>query len=146
MEKLRMKDVLDQKYPLVTVGALIFSSPEKFLLVKSHKWNGLYTLPGGKVDLGETCEKAVIREIKEETGLDVVNVRFVFWQESIFSEQFWKKAHFVMHDYFADLRPGVQEEDVVLNDEAQEFVWVTLAEAKKLHLTNETILLLQKLA
>lgn len=129
--------------PLVTAGALIFSPSGKVLLVKTHKWNDLYTVPGGKVELGETCADAVVREVKEETGLEVENVRFVCYQEAIFSDQFWKPAHFVMHDFFVDLKPGVQEADVVLNDEAEEFVWVTFAEAATLPLTRETVKLLK---
>lgn len=129
--------------PLVTAGALIFSSSGKMLLVKSHKWNDLYTVPGGKVELGETCEQAVIREVKEETGLEVENARFVCIQETIFSDQFWKQAHFVMHDYCVDLKPGVKEEDVLLNDEAEAFIWVTFEEAMELPLTRETKKLLE---
>ena len=129
--------------PIVTAGALIFAPSRKVLLLKTHKWKHLYSIPGGKVELGESCAQAVIREVKEETGLDIINVRFMCYQESIFSPQFWKKAHFVMHDFCADIKSGVSENDVVLNDEAQEFVWVTREEAKNLPLALETQKLLE---
>lgn len=40
-----------------------------------------YTLVGGRLNEGETPEQAVIREVKEETGLDVVNFRLVFGEK-----------------------------------------------------------------
>lgn len=45
------------------------------LLTPKHY--GRYNLPGGGLDLGETPEEAVIREVKEETGLEVANPRFL---------------------------------------------------------------------
>ena len=56
-----------QVYPEPTVGALIINSENKILLVKSHKWmNGKYSVPGGHVEIGESFEEAIIREVKEE--------------------------------------------------------------------------------
>jgi len=47
-----------QKYPEPRVGALIFNSKGEIFLMKSHKWNNKYCIPGGHVELGEIMENA----------------------------------------------------------------------------------------
>ena len=88
-----------QKYPLVTVGAAIFNTQDEVLLVKTHKWHHKYGLPGGKVELGEPAEQALIREIKEETNLHITDIQFVLHQEVIYSDEFYKPAHFIFLNY-----------------------------------------------
>ena len=60
-----------------TVTAIMEFPYNKLLLIKRGTvvFKGYWALPGGRVDLGETVEQAVIREVKEETGLDVEIVR-----------------------------------------------------------------------
>jgi nucleoside triphosphatase len=117
--------VASQKYPEPTVGALVFSPDGDLLLVRSHKWRDLYVIPGGHIEVGESIEQALRREIKEETGLDIDGIEFVGFQEFIWDNAFWKKRHFIFFDY-ACTADSVQ---VVLNDEAQDYVWVPLAGA-----------------
>ncbi|AXV37555.1 MAG: NUDIX hydrolase [Methanobacteriaceae archaeon] len=61
------------KRPLLTVDAAIFCGNESIILIKrkNKPFRGYWALPGGFVECGETVESAVIRESKEETGLDV---------------------------------------------------------------------------
>ena len=56
-----------------TATAIIPFPPEKILLIKraTVPFKGYWALPGGRVDPGETVEQTVVREVKEETGLDV---------------------------------------------------------------------------
>lgn len=56
-----------------TVAAIVEFSNGKILLVRrsTPPFKDYWALPGGKVDAGETVEQAVVREVKEETGLDV---------------------------------------------------------------------------
>ena len=60
-----------------TATAVIPFPPDKILLVKRRTlpFKGYWALPGGRVDLGETVEQTIVREIKEETGLDIAIVR-----------------------------------------------------------------------
>ncbi|MDB2613552.1 dihydroneopterin aldolase [Chlamydiales bacterium] len=126
-----------QLKPITTVGGLIFASDGTCLLVKSPKWSHLWSVPGGKVEGGETLSQAFTREVKEETGLALIKVSFAKVQESIFSEQFHEKRHFVMHDFIAQLAPGVAKESVQLNHEHEDYQWVLPEEALKMPIQLE---------
>jgi ADP-ribose pyrophosphatase len=68
-----------KKYTGQTSTAIIPYPDNKILLIKrnTHPFVGFWALPGGRMDPGETIEQTVIREVKEETGLDVKIVRVV---------------------------------------------------------------------
>jgi dihydroneopterin aldolase len=123
--------------PLATAGALIIAPDGDVLLVQSKKWHDLYSIPGGKIEIGETREEALHREVREETGLKVKNIRFALVQECIFSSEFWQKRHFIMNDFIADLDPAYSKDQVVLNDEAYAFRWIAPVEALQLPLHHE---------
>ncbi len=133
----------DYPYPLVTVGGLIFASDRELLLVRSKKWSDLYSLPGGKVELGETREDAFRREVFEETGLKLTNIQFAIVQDCIYSPEFWDKKHFVMNDYVAHLDPAYTKDDVVLNEEAYEYLWVAPKKALLYPLHRECRILIE---
>ncbi|MBU0998759.1 NUDIX domain-containing protein [Patescibacteria group bacterium] len=118
----------EQKYPEPIVGALIFNQEGKVFLMTSPKWKGKYVVPGGHIELGETIEEAVKREIKEETNLDIFNIQFITLQEFIFGEDFHQKKHFLFLDYACETK----DTDVVLNKEGSGYVWATIDEALRL--------------
>ena len=58
--------------PKLTVDGVLFNGRKLLLIKRKHEpFKDIWALPGGFVDYGETTEHAVIREMKEETGLDV---------------------------------------------------------------------------
>ena len=66
-----------KKYTGKTATAIIPFPENKILLIKRNTipFKGYWGLPGGRMDPGETIEQTVVREVKEETGLDVEIVR-----------------------------------------------------------------------
>lgn len=112
----------EEIFPETTVEGLIFNDAGKIFLMKSDKWKGMYCIPGGHVEAGETLKDAVIREIKEETNLEVSDISFHSVQDCIFSENFHEKKHFV----FVDFTCNAITDDVVLNDEGTEHIWMNV--------------------
>ena len=133
-----MERPTDKKRPIATVGALIEDGAGKLLMIKTHKWGHRWGIPGGKIERGESSEVALKREIREETNLEVEDVRFVMVQDCIDSEEFQSPEHFLLLNYVVRRTSG----DVVLNDEAQEFRWVTAEDALELDLNQPTRVLL----
>lgn len=124
----------DQIFPEPTVGVFIFNKAGEMLLLQSHKFPGKYVIPGGHVELGERIEEAAIREAKEETGLDVFDLKFINFQQFIYDPSFWKKRHFIFFDYACK----TDSLEVKLNDEAQDHALVTLEAALHLPLDSFT--------
>lgn len=131
----------NEKFPLATVGALIFNSKKEALMIRTHKWSDKWGIPGGKIKYGETSEAALRREILEETGLKISGIQFVLVQDCIRSKEFYRDAHFVLLNYVC--RCTAKNPRVTLNDEGREFRWLKLADAKKLKLNKPTKILIE---
>jgi len=110
-----------KKYPEPIVGVLIYNDKGEIFLIKSSKWGDLWQIPGGHVELGETEVEALKREVMEETGLKIDNIKLEGVQECIYPKQFEKKVHFIFHDYSARLTGG---EIVEKNREMSEYIWI----------------------
>ena len=70
--------------PYLAVSAAIFRDGRVLIVRRARPpAHGLYTLPGGGVELGETLEQAVIREVREETALEIEPVELVGFRQAI---------------------------------------------------------------
>jgi nucleoside triphosphatase len=124
-----------QTYPEPTVGALILNRRGEMLLVRSHKWKDRYTIAGGHVEVGETLVEALKREIKEEVGLDITDVRFLMVQEAILSKEFWEPRHFIFFDFVCQSAAGNPRPD---GSEIQGCRWVKPRRALRMKLDSFT--------
>ena len=86
----------------------------------------------------ERSEDALRREVLEETGLELKDIRFELVQDCIEPPEFYKKAHFLLLNYTATAIGT----EVVLNDEAENHRWLSPGEAAKLDLNGPTRVLL----
>jgi phosphoglycolate phosphatase-like HAD superfamily hydrolase/ADP-ribose pyrophosphatase YjhB (NUDIX family) len=127
--------------PIATVGALIHRDDGRVLMIRTHKWNNKWGIPGGKIRRGEASIDALHREILEETSLLIDPPRFIMAQDCIDSPEFMRPAHFLLLNYLARARTH----DVSLNDEAEEFAWLTPDEALRLDLNQPTAALLAEI-
>ncbi|EON91434.1 NADH pyrophosphatase [Marinobacter lipolyticus SM19] len=95
-------------YPRVAPCVIVVIRREnRMLLARSSRVKRhFYSLIAGFVEPGESLEQAVVREVKEETGLDVTNIRYR-------SSQPWPFPHQLMVGFFADYRSG----DLVLQED-----------------------------
>src|SRR5574337_1246686 len=78
---------MSKKAPRVVVSALI-KKGNKYLLIKEKLESGrdIWIIPGGGVDFGESLEEALLREMKEELGIDIKIQKFLKFHESIFPD------------------------------------------------------------
>lgn len=113
----------EKKYPSLTVGVYIFNKKGEMFLMRAPHWSDKLVIPGGHVDYGESVSNTVIRETKEETGLDVENLDFLKVEEIKDSKDYTKNKHIVSLAYKATLKDDKQEPKLD-GREATEFFWI----------------------
>jgi nucleoside triphosphatase len=113
-----------KQYPLPAVAALI-AHEKKVLLVRTHKWSGLWGVPGGKIDYGEDALTALKREMREEVGLEIRDMVYAFYSDIVEDPKFYKPAHFLSLEFVA----YSDSSEVIPNEEIAEFAWLSVEEA-----------------
>jgi len=93
--------------PRVGVGAVVVHSGRVVLIRRAKPpLYGRWVVPGGTVELGESLEAALVREVREETGLDVAPIAFLAAFERILREQAAIRHHYVILDYLCQWLSG----------------------------------------
>ena len=110
----------------VCVGAVAVDAG-RLLMVRRGRGPaaGDWSLPGGRVEPGETLAEAVVRELEEEAGIEGVCGPMIGWVERIDDDH-----HFVILDFTVDVLEGTEP---VAGDDATEARWVDLAEISDLN-------------
>jgi len=120
--------------PYLAVSAAIFRNGRVLIVRRARPpAHGLYTLPGGGVELGETLEGAIIREVREETGLEIAPLALVGFREAIARDDAGRvERHFVILPFAARWVGG----EIALSEELAEAHWRKLDELTGLKTTE----------
>jgi 8-oxo-dGTP diphosphatase len=112
--------------PLVGVGAVVWDGSRVLLERRGQPpAQGAWSLPGGLIEIGETVEEAVRREVREECGIEVMVGPLLGVFEPIHRDPDGRvRYHFVVLDFLARYRNG----SIRAGDDAAELCWVCPAE------------------
>ncbi|OXM67284.1 NUDIX domain-containing protein [Amycolatopsis vastitatis] len=113
------------------VGGIAFDSRGRLLLIRrlNEPGSGLWSLPGGRVEPGESDEVAVVRELREETGLDVIPGTLIGTVT---------RGPYAIYDYACTVAGGV----LTAGDDASEARWSDAADLSTLEAGGELVDLL----
>lgn len=128
----------------VGAGALVHRGGRLLLVKRNERPNrGMWSFPGGEVELGETTEEAAVRELREETGLQV-EIEELFAVVTYLPSEFWPttRNQYIIVDYLAKSGAG----RVRLNHESSDFGWFTPKQVQKLRTTRSIKLCAEKFA
>lgn len=114
---------IDFEYPRVGVAVFI-KKDDKYLLMKraSPHGYGTWAIPGGKLDYGETFEQCSKREIMEEVGVEITNIKFVVANNNLFAD----RKHYITIVMKADWLSG--EATIMEPEKCSDLIWCTLEE------------------
>ena len=130
-------------YPRVGVGAIVINDG-KVLLVKRgiEPSKGLWAIPGGSAELGETLQETAEREIMEETGLVIRAGNPIYTFDFIERDDAGRiRFHCAIVDVIADYVSGTPN----AADDALEARWISPGELRELPVTNSTLQVLEEI-
>lgn len=130
------------KRPVLGVGALIFDR-DRILMAQRGKepLKGMWSLPGGALETGETLAQAVCREVREETGLEVEAVGlFEIFERIMRDADGHPEYHYVLADYVCRITGG----NLCAGDDVCRVEWVKRRDLGKLDITEGTLAVIEK--
>ena len=131
-------------FPFVGVGVVVWKDNE-FLLIRRGKepMKGAWSIPGGRQNLGETIKEAAIREIREETGLEIHITGLIDVIDSIRNDD---KGVIAWHATLVDYAARHVSGEAVAGDDALSVGWFTLDDLEELGLWGETARIIRESA
>ena len=119
--------------PFCAVGAIVLDKGALLLIKRDREpARGQWSLPGGRVEIGETLREALVREVREETGVEVDVDGLIGVAERIVRDDDGAiEYHYVILDYVCTARSTILK----AGDDAADARWVPVGELADLHLT-----------
>ena len=131
--------------PIVAVGAVILDGDRVLLIQRGQEpLKGEWSLPGGVVELGETLQAALAREVREETSLDVVVGSVVEVLDSIRRDASGRaEYHYIIIDYICCVRSGTPAV-IACGTDAADIRWVPIGELEQYGVTPTAMAVVRK--
>jgi mutator protein MutT len=127
--------------PVVGIGAVIVKDGKALIVKRAHDpYQEQWSIPGGRVELGETLAEAVRREMREETGLEVSVGALIEVFERVEREDGRIRYHFVIVDYLCTCIGGALR----AGDDAVDAVWVTSEELPAYRVSESAMAVIRK--
>lgn len=131
------------QYPIPAVGVFIFHENGIYMIKKGRGiFKDQWCTPGGKIEYGEDILDTVKREVLEETSLEIENIKFMTYEQTIeYDSNGNISRHFVFFNFQAIVKSGIP----IANDDAAEIKLIPLVELSNINLSAPTIRTLKQL-
>lgn len=123
--------------PFVGVGVVVLHDENVLLIRRGNPPRaGEWSLPGGAQHVGETVRETAVREVREETGVEIIEPHFLEVIDAIIRDDAGApRYHYTLIDFWAEWRSG----EPYAADDAQHAEWVPLSELENLGLWSKTV-------
>ena len=123
-------------FPILTVGGIIFIDNKAVLIKRKHPPEaGRWTIPGGRIRVGERIDDALKREILEETGIEIEVKRLVEVAEKVVRDDNDRiQYHYIILDYLCEFVSG----KINASSDAEEVRTVNMEDIDELDLIDGT--------
>ncbi len=106
--------------PIMVTGAMcIIYDKDKGILLEKRTDNGMWCVPGGALELGETLEEGLRREVKEETSLNIHNPKLFDVKAGVHmiypnkDEVYYTDVVYEINEYEGELKPDLESKELV---------------------------------
>jgi len=127
--------------PMVGVGVVVWRGPELLLIQRGKSpRRGSWSLPGGKQELGETVRETAVREVREETAVEIHVTHLIDVVDTITRDDDGRvRMQYTLVDFAAEWRSG----EPVAGDDAMGARWIHPDNLGPLKLWSETLRIIE---
>lgn len=129
------------QFPVVAASAVVLRDGKILMIKRAKEPNkGKWSIPGGRIELGESIHEAVKREVSEECNIEVEILQLLGVADNIIRDEARRvRYHYVLIDFLARYKAG----EIKVQSDAEDYRWVTVEELSEMDMTSQlrTILL-----